>query len=91
MALGRKTGGRKKGTPNALTQSAKDAIAQVANGLGGADGMLRWAKADEANERVFWGTIYPKLLPLQVSSDPDAPLLVQVVTRRMIDQVSDGS
>lgn len=36
--------------------------------------MIEWAKEDPANERVFWGSIYPKLLPLQVAGDPDSPL-----------------
>ena len=48
---------------------AKDAIAQAAAGLGGVDRLIEWAREDPANERVFWGTIYPKLLPLQVTGD----------------------
>ena len=79
-----KSGGRKAGTPNKLTQSAKDAIAMVADGLGGADGMLRWAQADDANERIFWGTIYPKLLPLQVSGEGGGPVLIHKITRTIV-------
>lgn len=30
--------------------------------------MVAWAKEDEANERIFWGSIYPKMLPLDVTS-----------------------
>ena len=74
MAKGTKTGGRKAGTPNKTTQAAKDAIAMVAEGLGGPDRMLAWAQEDPLNERLFWKDIYPKLLPLQVSGDPDNPL-----------------
>lgn len=37
--------------------------------------MLDWVKADPANEKAYWTAIYPKLLPLQVSGDPDAPLI----------------
>jgi hypothetical protein len=66
MAKGTKTGGRKAGTPNKTTQAAKEAIALVAEGLGGSDRMLAWAKEDPLNERLFWKDIYPKLLPLQV-------------------------
>lgn len=71
MAKGQKTGGRQKGTPNKTTQTAKDAIAKAAEELGGADRLVAWAKEDQANERVFWGTIYPKLLPLQVNGPGD--------------------
>ena len=35
MALGKKTGGRKKGVPNRLTTGAKEVIAQVAENIGG--------------------------------------------------------
>jgi hypothetical protein len=35
-----------------------------------------WAKEAPENERVFWGTIYPKLLPLQIGGDPGNPVQV---------------
>lgn len=66
--------GRPKGSLNKTTQIAKDAIAQAAADLGGADRMVAWAKEAPENERVFWGTIYPKLLPLQIAGDKDNPL-----------------
>lgn len=59
--------GRAKGTPNKITQSAKDSIAMAAELLGGTERLVNWAKEDPSNEKVFWGTIYPKLLPLQVN------------------------
>lgn len=59
--------GRKKGQLNKTTAMAKDAIAQAAAKLGGVTRLVAWAKEDSANERVFWGTIYPKLLPLQMN------------------------
>ena len=64
---GKKTGGRTKGTPNKTTVVVKEAIEHAADGLGGWQRMMAWAKEDPANERVFWGQIYPKLLPLQVT------------------------
>ena len=69
MAQGRKTGGRVAGTPNKTTQAAKDAIAMVADGLGGPSRMLEWAQEDPKNEGIFWERIYPKLLPLQISGE----------------------
>lgn len=59
--------GRPKGVPNKVTMAAKEAIALAAEKLGGAERLVEWVKEDNANERVFWGTIYPKLLPLQVN------------------------
>ena len=66
--------GRPKGIPNKNTKAAKDAIAQAAEALGGAERLTDWAKEDPANERVFWGTIYPKLLPLQLTGEINGTL-----------------
>lgn len=70
--------GRPKGSVNKLTTMAKDAIAQAAAGLGGVDRLIAWAQEDPANERVFWGTIYPKLLPLQVTSEGGGALQISI-------------
>ena len=66
--------GRPKGAVSKTTIAAKEAIALAADKLGGAERMVEWAKEDPANERVFWGTIYPKLIQGQVAGDPDNPL-----------------
>lgn len=63
---GERRGGRKKGTPNKTTSLAKDAIAKAADRLGGVNRLVEWAKSEPQNERVFWGQIYTKLLPLQL-------------------------
>lgn len=44
---------------------ARDAIAHAAAGLGGAGRLIQWVNADAANEKAFWGTIFPKLLSYQ--------------------------
>lgn len=73
--------GRPKGSKNKIGAEAKQVIAQAAEGLGGAERLLEWAKSAPENEKAFWATIYPKLLPLTVSGDPDAPLSVEVAFR----------
>jgi hypothetical protein len=70
--------GRPKGVPNKTTQLAKDAIALAAEGLGGTARLIKWAKEDPANERVFWGNIYTKLLPLQLSNADNQALRIIV-------------
>jgi len=77
--------GRPKGAKNKTTRAAKDAIAQAAEALGGAERLTEWAKEDPANERVFWGTIYPKLLPLQLTGEDGAPMQFEKVVREIVD------
>lgn len=65
--VGARGRGRPKGSVNKTTAAAKSVIEEAAEGLGGAARLLAWAQEDAANERAFWATIYPKLLPLQVN------------------------
>jgi hypothetical protein len=79
--------GRPKGSPNKTTKIAKEAIAYAAEGLGGADRLVAWAKEDAKNEAAFWTQIYPKLLPLQVNADVNAT--ISEIRHRIIDSASD--
>lgn len=83
--FGKGNPGKPKGALSKTTKTAKEAIAAAADALGGSDRLVAWVQEDPANERVFWGTIYPKLLPLQVASDPDSPLMIQVIERVVVD------
>ena len=85
MAKGYKTGGRQKGSLNKTTMAAKEAIAIAAEELGGTERLVEWAKEDPANERLFWGSIYPKLLPLQVSGENGGPVQLETIKRVIID------
>jgi hypothetical protein len=71
--------GRPKGALNRTTMAAKEAISIAAEQLGGAERLVAWAQEDPTNERAFWATIYPKLLPLQVSGEDGGP--IQAVIR----------
>ena len=59
--------GRPKGAPNKQQKAAKDAIAEAAEQLGGVNRLVEWAREDPLNERAFWVSVYPKLLPLTVN------------------------
>ena len=67
--------GRPKGSVNKVGKAAKDAIAEAAEALGGTSRLVAWAQEDPANERAFWATIYPKLLPLQVAGENGGPVV----------------
>jgi hypothetical protein len=81
--------GKAKGTLNKLTRTVKDTIDNCAHGLGGSNRLLAWCKESALNERLFWTTIYPKLLPLQVTGSGGGPITIEIVrfaeTRNEID------
>ncbi len=79
--------GRPKGALNRSTVAVKDAIVMVADKLGGVDRMVDWVKEDAQNERLFWGTIYPRLLPLQVGGEGGGPVVFQHIVREIVDSV----
>ena len=59
--------GRRPGSRNKTTVAAKEAIALAADRLGGVDRLVAWVREDPANEKIFWSSLYPKLLPLRVN------------------------
>jgi len=44
----------------------RENILEVFNGLGGSPAMLTWARANTANERIFYKDILPKIIPKEV-------------------------
>lgn len=68
-AAGNRGKGRPKGATNRTTRAAKEAIAFAAEEMGGAERLVEWAKSDPENEKVFWSSIYTKLLPYQVEGN----------------------
>jgi hypothetical protein len=70
--------GRPKGVPNKKTREVKEAIELCFQGLGGVKALQAWA---ETNPDLFYGSVWPKLLPIQhrVGGDPDnkAPIVYQ--------------
>lgn len=75
MANGVKTGGRKAGTPNKMTAELKDMILNALDGAGGVEYLQTVATSHPAAFLSLVG----KVLPLQVSGDPDNPLFPKVI------------
>lgn len=76
MAQGRKTGGRKKGTPNKTTAKAKEVFATAFEELGGLRRLVQWANKDDENYKAFL-MHFAKLIPLtHEGGDPDKPIKI---------------
>lgn len=73
--------GRPKGVPNKTTALAKDALAYAFDKLGGQDALVKWARSDPDNTKAFYTSIWPKLLPLQVSGEGGGPILTEIVRK----------
>jgi len=86
--LTRKGRGRPKGSVNKTTATAKAIIEEASEKLGGAERLLAWAQEAPENERVFWATIYPKLLPLQVNGPGEGGEFLHKI-ERVIVKASD--
>jgi len=64
MAKGRKTGGRKKGTPNKITGAVKQAILHAFDKVGGEDYLVKVAEDDP---RTFCALL-AKIIPAEITA-----------------------
>lgn len=88
MALGKKTGGRKKGTPNKTTALLKDAILSAAEAVGqdgkgklGLEGYLRHVAMTDV--KAFSGLL-GKVLPTQLTGEDGAPVQIEKIERLIV-------
>jgi hypothetical protein len=82
-------GGRPPGTPDKAPKAFKDVVVEAVMLMGGASGLVDWARRDPANEFAFWTEIAPRVLPKIIEGNPDAPIPLQVIERRIIDPPDD--
>lgn len=84
----RPPGGSRKGIPNKTTAALKDAILKAAELSGrdkeGKDGLVGYLRrvADE-DVKAFSGLL-GKVLPMTVTGDPDSPVRIEVIERRIV-------
>ena len=76
MAAGRKTGGRKAGTPNKFTAELKDMILTALDGAGG----VEYLQSTAVSHPAAFLSLVGKVLPLQLVGDSESPLVIQVVS-----------
>jgi hypothetical protein len=88
MAYGKKTGGRQAGTPNKVTAETKMALKALVDG--NADNLQKWLlEIDDPAKRIdafikFLEFVQPKLARTELAGDPDAPIGIQEVVRRIV-------
>jgi hypothetical protein len=68
----KKTGGRKKGTPNKVTTSLKDAIMNAFDIAGGEEYLVEVAKQDHKTFCSLLGRVLPKEISTSIHSDLDS-------------------
>lgn len=77
--------GRPKGAINKTTRLAKEAIAAAAETLGGEARLVAWAKEAPENERIFWQSIYTKLIPVQTEvTGADGGAILHAIRREVV-------
>lgn len=67
----KKTGGRKKGTPNKTTATAKEAIMNAFDKLGGEEYLVQVGKQDHKTFCSLLGRVLPKEVSTSINSDLD--------------------
>ena len=78
--------GRPKGSRNKVTNQAKEAILMAYERIGGADRLVEWILADKTNEAIYWGRIFPRLLPRATIEPVEAPEAPAPVTGALVWQ-----
>mgnify|MGYP003522341225 FL=1 len=75
MAKGVKTGGRKSGTPNKVSAELKDMILTALDDAGG----VTYLQSVASSHPAAFLSLVGKVLPMQVSGDPENPLFPRVI------------
>lgn len=75
-----KTGGRQKGTTNKLTADVKAMVLEALDKAGGVSYLLTQA---QSNPNAFL-TLVGKVLPMTLAGDPENPVAVQSIERRIV-------
>jgi hypothetical protein len=76
VAVGFKTGGRKKGTPNKVSALLKDAILTAAEEAGGKEGLIGYLRQQAKNNPAPFMGLLGKVLPMQIAGDQENPVQI---------------
>lgn len=80
---GQKPGpGRPKGTANKVTKELKDMILQALDESGGVDYLVK--RASDPRTAAAFLSLIGKVLPMQVTGDPDNPVGISIIERVIV-------
>ena len=88
--FGKGNPGKPVGAVTKTGKLAREAIALAAEKLGGVDRLVSWAQEDPSNERAFWATIYPKLIPVQLTGEGGGPIEFRNMTDAQLAIIAAG-
>lgn len=83
---GERRGGRKAGTPNKITADVKAMVLAALEEQGG----VEYLKKQATETPTAFLSLLGKILPTQISSDPDNPLKVHQIIEQVIIDGSKG-
>ncbi len=84
MALGKKTGGRKKGTPNKTTALLKDAILTAATDAGKDGGLVGYLTAQAVLNPGPFMALLGKVLPMQLTGEDGGAVRLETIQRTVV-------
>jgi len=70
--------GRPRGVPNKNTTLLKEALLEAATRAGGKDGLVGYLTIQATMNPQSFLPLLGKVLPMQVTGDPDAPLVTRI-------------
>jgi hypothetical protein len=83
MAIGQKTGGRTKGTPNKATADVKAALCRAFDGLGGVPALIDWGRTNPTEFYRLWARLLPQDMKAQLSANVHVDLHAQIQAARL--------
>lgn len=78
MALGEKTGGRQKGTPNKSTAAVKTALSEAFDMLGGVESLVEWGRDEPAEFYKLWVKMLPQEVKAEHTGADGVPLGISI-------------
>jgi hypothetical protein len=91
MALGRKTGGRKKGTPNKVTADMRKAVVEAFDKAGGVEYLVKLSVEDPRSFASLVGKVIPAEVKATIDASPEMLASLEAGRKRASDRAKPES